>query len=140
ESLESVGRSSRLVSAAAKEACTTAPDGFGNRKCLCATLNRAWTSNDRELITTNRRIADANDRLFRSQVESDQFIRLTNANCLGDAAKILEVRRIDSALVSGDTDRSASRARHRMAFEAQFLNHAQNSLDLAVSRVVFHYD
>jgi hypothetical protein len=50
------------------------------------------------------------------------------------------VGRIDCALVARDADGSARRARHRMAFETEFFNNAQDSLDLTIGRVVLHYD
>jgi hypothetical protein len=50
------------------------------------------------------------------------------------------VRGIDGALVTGDTDRSASGSGHRVSLEAEFFDDAQDSLDLTVGGVAFHYD
>ena len=58
----------------------------------------------------------------------------------GDAGKIFEMRRFDGRLIAGDTDGGSGRARHRMSLVSQTLDDAQDSLDLAISGVGFHYD
>src|SRR5829696_8170497 len=118
----------------------TSPDCFSDGKRLVPTLNCAWTSDYRELIAADSRVADAHDSLFRSQIERDQFVRLADANCFRDSGQVLEVRRVNRTLISGDANGGASSAGHRVAFETQLLDDAQDSLDLAVGRVVFHYD
>jgi hypothetical protein len=64
---------------------------FRNRKRLRATLNRAWTSNDRQLVAADRRIADAHDRLLGRKSRVDQFVGLADANGFGDARQVFEV-------------------------------------------------
>ena len=138
ETLKRVRRGARLERAAAKETRAAATHGFGDGKRLLRALDRARTSDDRQLVAADRRVANAHHRLFRPQVERNQLVRLTDANSFRDAREIFKVRRIDRALVAGDADRGASGAGHRMALESQFLDNAQHSLDLASARVGFH--
>ena len=38
------------------------------------------------------------DCLFGTKIQGDQFVRLADANCFGDAGKVFKVRRVDGAL------------------------------------------
>src|SRR5690348_7401410 len=102
--------------------CAISSDCLGNGKFLNVTLNRTWTSDDRQFISTDGRVTDAHDGLFRSQIERDQFVRFADANRFGHAAEAFKVGRIDGALIAGDADGGTSGAWHRMAFETQFFD------------------
>ena len=116
--LKRVRRSPRFVSAATEKSRPTASDRFSNCKRLGATLNRTWTSNDRQLIPANRCVAThAHDRLFRSEIKCDQFVGLTDTNRFRNAREIFEVGRINGPLIASDANGCASCARHRVAFE-----------------------
>src|SRR6266404_2222589 len=140
QSLESVGRGPGFKSTAAKEARAAAPHGFGYRKSLSMTFDRAGSGDDRQLISANRSVADAHDTLLRTEIKRDQFVRLANAYSIGHARQVFETRRIDSSLVAGDADGGAGRARHRVRFESQFGNDFTDVRNLRVSGVGFHYD
>jgi len=81
--------------------------------------------------------------LFRGKYEeaAGEYRKALQADPgFGDAGQILEMRRVDCRWVTGDTDGRAGRSRHRVGFESEFFDHAQDSVDLAVSGVGFHYD
>ena len=104
------------------------------------TFDRAGSGDDGQLVSANRGVADAHDGLVGAQVERDQFVRLADANGIGHARQVFETRRIDGALIAGDPDGGAGRARHRVRFESQFGNDVTDVRNLRVGGVGFHYD
>ena len=68
ETLKRIRRSPRLECATAEKARAAAAYGFRNRKCLRATFYCAWSSHDGQLIAANRRVAHADNRLFRANI------------------------------------------------------------------------
>src|SRR2546421_2238521 len=140
ETLKGIRRSARLKRTAAKEAHARTTHRLGHSERLCATLNRTGAGDDGQLFAADGRIADAHDGLFGFQIERDQFVGLAHADRFGDAGQILEVARIDRALIAGDADGCALLAGHRMRAKAQVLNDAHHIRDLAFGRIRFHND
>ena len=140
QSLESIGRGPRFKSTAAKEPCAAAPHGFGNRESLSVTFDRAGAGDDCQLVSANRGVTDAHDCLLWTEVQRDQFVRLADANGVGDTRQVFKTRWIDCALVAGDPDGGAGGARHRVGFESQFGNDVTDVRNLRVGGVGFHYD
>jgi hypothetical protein len=60
------------------------------------------TGDNRQFVAADRRITNAYHCLFGPQIESNEFVRLADANRFGNAREVLEVRRIDGALISSD--------------------------------------
>src|SRR6266581_2854602 len=65
EPLKRVRRGPRLKRAAAKESCAAAPHSFSNCKCLGMTFDCARSGDNRQFVSTNRRVANTNDGLLR---------------------------------------------------------------------------
>ena len=63
-----------------------------------------------------------------------------NADRFSDAGQVLEVRRINRALIAGDADGRALRAGQRVCAQTQILYDAHHVRDLALGRVGLHYD
>src|SRR5436190_22752283 len=90
ETLERVRRRSRFPNTSTKKTRTTLLDNFCYGERLVAVLDRAWPGNDCQLAVANRRVADANHSLVRSEIERDQFVRLSDADDFRDTDKILK--------------------------------------------------
>src|SRR5437879_836516 len=104
------------------------------------TLDRAWTSDDREFVAANGGIADAYHSLLRTKIEGDQFIRLADTDGFRHARQIFKPRGIDGALITRDADRRAGGARHGVRFESKFGYDFTDVRDLRVGGVGFHDD
>ena len=118
ETLKSIWRRARLKRTAAKEARARTTHRLGDGERLRAALNRTRAGDDRQLFAADGRIADAHDGLLRFQIERDQFVGFAHADRFGDAGQILEVTRINRALIAGDADGCALLAGHRVCPEA----------------------
>ena len=140
EALERVRRRSRFPNAATKKPRTTLLHCLRDREGLLATLDRARTRDNRQLAVANRRVADANHSLVRSQIERDQFVRLSDADDFRNTDKILKTPAIDRAFIAGDADRRPRGSRHGMRAEADCLNNVHHSIDFRCRGAGFHYD
>jgi hypothetical protein len=107
---------------------------------LLIRFNRAGTGDDHGFESADFGITDMYNRVIVLKVPADELVWLGYSDGFGDAGQYLEVSGIDGALVAGDSDCGAHRARHRVAFETQLFDDAQDSLNLALGRVGFHHD
>src|SRR5439155_23547821 len=57
-----------------------------------------------------------------------------------NAGKIFEMRKIDRALITGNSDRGPVRARHNVRAETERFDRANNVVDLALAGAGVHYD
>src|SRR5438552_5798024 len=105
EALERVRRRSRFPNTSTEKTRTTLLDNFCYGEGLIVTLDRARSRDDCELAVANRRVADANHSLVRSQIERDQFVWLSDADDFRDTGKIFETPAIDRSFIAGDADR-----------------------------------
>ena len=114
ESLKSVRRSTRLVRTAAEESGAAFGDDPGGRYHLFAVLKSARAGDHREFAAADGRITDLYDRPFGTKIFGDQFVRLGDADRLGDAGQIFKMSGVDRTAVAGDADRGPVRAGQRM--------------------------
>src|SRR5439155_12119434 len=140
EALERVRRRSRFPNTSTKKTRTTLLHSFRDGEGLFATLDRARTRDNRELAVANRRVADANHSLVRSQIECDQFVRLSDADDFRDTDKIFETPAIDRSFIAGDADRRPRGSRHGMRAEADCLNNVYHRIDFRCRGAGFHYN
>src|SRR6266550_3516042 len=140
EALERVRRRSRFPNAATKETRTTLLDSFRDGERLVATLDRARPGNDYQLPVANRRVADSNHSLVRSQIECDQLVRLSDADDFHNPGQIFETPSVDRSFIAGDADRRPRRSRHGMRAESDCLNDLHHRIDLRCRGVGLHYN
>src|SRR5579863_3019217 len=72
ETLEIVGRSPRLISAAAQHGSSCLLDGMSGLEKLLARFHRAWTSDDDDLRAADGDAVDLDDGTFRSYLPADE--------------------------------------------------------------------
>ena len=111
---------------------------YGER--LVATLDRARPGDDCQLAVANRRVADANHSLVRSQIECDQFVRFCYADDFRNAGEVFKTPAIDRSFIACDTDRGSRRSRHGMRAKADCLNNVYHRIDFRCRGSGFHYD
>src|SRR4029077_17176942 len=104
QALERVRRRSRLPNASAEKTRTTLLDNFCYCEGLLAALDRARPGYDCQLAVANRRVADANHSLVGSQIECDQFVRLSYADDFRNAGEVFKTPAIDRSFIARDTD------------------------------------
>src|SRR5438034_2175778 len=129
DALERVRRRSRFPNTSTKKTRTTLLDSFCNGERLLATLDRARPGDDCQPAVANRRVADANHSLVRSQIECDQFVRLSYADDFRDTDKILKTPAIDRSFIACDTDRRPRGSWHGMGAESDCLNNVYHRID-----------
>src|SRR5579883_768724 len=116
QSLKSIRRSARLIGPTAEELRACRCNLFSYSKGLLARFNGAGAGNHGQVASADSGIGagEANDRVLFLHIPADQFVRLGDANDLGDAGKLFEVAAINLSLVAGDADSGALRAGKRM--------------------------
>ena len=73
-------------------------------------------------------------------VAADQFVRLADADQFLHARHLFQRAGLDFAMVSGDADGGALRARHGVGAVSQFLDLLANGADLLFRGLRLHYD
>src|SRR5215471_5379730 len=102
ESLKCIWRTSRFPHAASKEARTALLNCLCYSERLVTIFDRARPSDDGELASANRRVADTHNSFLRTEIESDQLVGLRNTNHFRYARDIFKTPAIDWTLVSCD--------------------------------------
>ena len=103
-------------------------------------FDSAGPGNNCQLVSADGGIAYPDDGFLGPQIKRDQFIRFANANGLGDTRQVFKTRRIDRALVTGDTDGRAGSARHRVRLESKFSDDVTDIRNLLIGGVGCHYN
>ncbi len=132
QSLEGVGRSSRLECTAAEELCSRIRHCFCDRKRLLTRLDSARPGDDRQVASANGGVGTgkADDGVFFLGVAAHQLVGFRDADHLGDALQRFNVAAIHLTLIAGNADGSALRAGQGMGAIPKRLNVIADCLDL----------
>ncbi len=83
---------------------------------------------------------ETNDRIVLLDVAADQFVRLRNLDHFLHAGHLFQRALLDFALVAGDADGGALRARHGVGAISQLLNFLTNGAHLLFRGLRLHDD
>ena len=138
QALKRVRRSARLVGAAAQE---LAAGGFhGARRCqnLFAAFHRTGARAERQFGAAHRDARHVHHGVVGLHFAADQLVGFRNRDGFGDARQVLEFGRRHGAVIAGDADGGALRARHDVGAEAEALNFRANAGDILLGGVRAH--
>jgi hypothetical protein len=144
ESLETVGRSARLIGAAAEETNAGGLELLGDGEALLFGFDSARSGNHGDVGAADEDVAgrsgDADDGVLFLDVARDEFVGLGDGNAFDDAGHGFENAEIDGAVVAGNADGGASRAGDGMSFKAKGFDAVADGADLLFGGVGLHDD
>ena len=144
ETLKTIRRSARFVSAATKEFNAGFFDAFGGGEALFFGFYRARAANQAHVFAAEKNVAarggNAQDGVFFFDIAADEFVGLADGNAFDHAGEGFEDAKIERAFVAGDADGGAEGARDGMRFKAEALDAFANGANLRLGGVRLHYD
>ena len=142
ETLEAVGRGAGFVGATSEEVDACGLELLGDGEALLLSFDCAGASDHGEMRSTDKDIAggsgNADDSGLGFYVEAYEFVGLGYGNAFDDAGHGFEDAKIDSAVVTGDADGSATGAGNRVGFEAEGFDFVTDRTDLFFGSVRLH--
>src|SRR5207248_2854532 len=142
QTLESIGRSARLVRAAAEEARSGSGHALRDCECLLAGFDGAWAGCNAEVASAKTTVSlrKTDDRIFFFYVTAHQLVGLADPDDVLHSCHFVQSARFYSAAVAGDADGSAGCTGNGMGTVAKRLDFFTNRAHLLLSGVRLHHD